>query len=64
MKIAVIGAKGVPVKQGGIERYCTELYPRIVAQGHSVDLFARSSYKTGTDAIVGAAAAAAAAVAQ
>ncbi|WP_287310286.1 hypothetical protein [Moorena sp. SIO1G6] len=36
MKIAVIGAKGVPVKQGGIERYCTELYPRIVAQGDSV----------------------------
>ncbi|NEQ81872.1 MAG: glycosyltransferase family 4 protein [Moorea sp. SIO2I5] len=48
MKIAVIGAKGVPVKQGGIERHCTELYPRIVAQGHSVDLFARSSYTKST----------------
>ncbi|NEO11132.1 MULTISPECIES: glycosyltransferase family 4 protein [unclassified Moorena] len=48
MKIAVIGAKGVPVKQGGIERYCTELYPRMVAQGHSVDLFARSSYTKST----------------
>jgi glycosyltransferase involved in cell wall biosynthesis len=44
MKIAVIGAKGLPVKQGGIERYCQEVYPRMVAQGHSVDLFARSSY--------------------
>lgn len=44
MKIAVIGAKGLPVKQGGIERYCEEVYPRMVAQGHSVDLFARSSY--------------------
>lgn len=44
MKIAVIGAKGLPPKQGGIEHYCAELYPRIVAQGHSVDLFARSSY--------------------
>ena len=44
MKIAVIGAKGIPAKQGGIERYCQELYPQLVAQGHSVDLFARPSY--------------------
>jgi glycosyltransferase involved in cell wall biosynthesis len=48
MKIAVIGAKGLPPKQGGIEHYCAELYPRIVAQGHSVDLFARSSYTRGS----------------
>lgn len=44
MKIAVIGTKGLPPKQGGIEHYCAEVYPRMVAQGHSVDLFARSSY--------------------
>lgn len=44
MKIAVIGAKGLPPKQGGIEHYCAEVYPRMVAQGQSVDLFARSSY--------------------
>jgi glycosyltransferase involved in cell wall biosynthesis len=44
MKIAVIGAKGLPAKQGGIEHYCQELYPRMVKRGHSVDLFARSSY--------------------
>ncbi|HCF29366.1 MAG TPA: glycoside hydrolase, partial [Cyanobacteria bacterium UBA11049] len=44
MKIAVIGAKGLPPKQGGIEHYCAEVYPRMVARGHSVDLFARSSY--------------------
>lgn len=43
MRIAVIGAKGLPPKQGGIEHYCAEVYPRIVAQGHSVDLYARSS---------------------
>ncbi|BAY25941.1 group 1 glycosyl transferase [Calothrix sp. NIES-2100] len=43
MKIAVIGAKGLPPKQGGIEHYCAEVYPRIVAKGHSVDLYARSS---------------------
>lgn len=44
MKIAVIGVKGLPAKQGGIEHCCEALYPRIVKQGHSVDLYARSSY--------------------
>ncbi len=44
MKIGVIGAKGLPPKQGGIEHHCAEIYPRMVAQGHSVDMFARSSY--------------------
>jgi glycosyltransferase involved in cell wall biosynthesis len=43
MRIAVIGAKGIPPKQGGIEHCCAELYPRIVAQTHTVDLFARSA---------------------
>ena len=44
MKIAVIGAKGLPARQGGIEHQCAEVYPRMVERGHSVDLFARSSY--------------------
>ncbi len=44
MEIAVIGAKGLPPKQGGIEHYCAEVYPRMVEIGHSVDLYARSSY--------------------
>jgi glycosyltransferase involved in cell wall biosynthesis len=44
MKIAVIGSKGLPANQGGIEHYCEELYPQIVAAGHTVDLYARSSY--------------------
>ena len=44
MKIAVIGAKGLPAKQGGIEHHCEELYSRIVKQGHEVHLFARCSY--------------------
>jgi len=44
VKIAVIGAKGLPAKQGGVEHYCQELYPRLVEQGHSVELFARCSY--------------------
>jgi glycosyltransferase involved in cell wall biosynthesis len=44
MKIAVIGTKGLPAKQGGVEHYCQELYPRMVERGHTVDLFARSTY--------------------
>lgn len=44
MRIAVIGVKGLPARQGGIEHYCQALYPKIVEQGHVVDLYARSSY--------------------
>jgi len=44
MKIAVIGAKGIPAKYGGIERYCQELYPQIVARGHQVDLYVQPRY--------------------
>ena len=44
MKIAVIGAKGLPAKQGGIEHHCEEIYSRMAAQGNEIDLFARSSY--------------------
>jgi glycosyltransferase involved in cell wall biosynthesis len=44
MKIAVIGSKGLPPRQGGIEHHCAEIYPRIAAEGHTVKLFARSSY--------------------
>ena len=44
MKIAVIGSKGLPPLQGGIEHHCAEIYPRMVAAGHRIDLYARSSY--------------------
>lgn len=44
MKIAVIGVRGIPAKQGGIERYCQELYSRIVARGHRVDFFVQPKY--------------------
>lgn len=44
MKIAVLGAKGIPPKQGGVEHQCAEIYPRIVKLGHTVDLYGRSSY--------------------
>ena len=44
MKIAVIGSKGLPPKQGGIEHHCAEIYARMVEQGHTVELYGRSSY--------------------
>ncbi|MEL6158195.1 MAG: glycosyltransferase family 4 protein [Cyanobacteria bacterium J06554_11] len=44
MRIAVIGSKGLPPHQGGIEHHCAEVYPRMVEAGHRVDLYARSSY--------------------
>lgn len=44
MKIAIIGSKGIPSKEGGIERYCEELLPDIADKGNSIDLYARSSY--------------------
>jgi glycosyltransferase involved in cell wall biosynthesis len=44
MRIAVIGAKGLPPRQGGIEHYCAEVLPKVVERGHSVDLFAQSAY--------------------
>jgi glycosyltransferase involved in cell wall biosynthesis len=43
-RIAVVGAKGIPPKQGGIEHHCAELYSRIAKSGYQVDLFARASY--------------------
>jgi glycosyltransferase involved in cell wall biosynthesis len=44
LKIAVIGSKGLPPRQGGIEHHCAEVYARMVAQGHEVDVYGRSSY--------------------
>ncbi len=47
LRIAVIGPKGLPPGQGGIEHHSAELYPRMVRRGHEVDLFARASYLEG-----------------
>ena len=36
MKIAVVGTRGIPDIQGGVETHCQELYPRLAAMGHDV----------------------------
>lgn len=44
MKIAVIGTRGFPGVQGGVEKHGEELYPRLAAMGLGVTVFARAPY--------------------
>jgi len=44
MKILVIGTRGIPNIQGGVETHCQELYPRLVKLGCEVILLTRSCY--------------------
>lgn len=44
MKIIVIGTRGIPNFQGGVETHCEELYPRIVMLDHQVCLVRRKCY--------------------
>jgi len=44
LKICVIGTRGIPLIQGGVETHCEELYPRIADMGHEVILMRRDCY--------------------
>ncbi|MFA6469376.1 MAG: glycosyltransferase family 4 protein [Bacteroidota bacterium] len=44
MKIFVIGTRGIPGIQGGIEKHCEELYPRLADQGHDITVITRRHY--------------------
>jgi glycosyltransferase involved in cell wall biosynthesis len=44
MKIFVIGARGFPNVQGGIESHCEELYRRLVKKGYKITALTISSY--------------------
>ncbi|MBE0427553.1 MAG: glycosyltransferase family 4 protein [Nitrospirae bacterium] len=44
MKIFVIGARGFPGVQGGIESHCEELYPRLVRKGFEVTALTIKQY--------------------
>ena len=46
MKIVVVGTRGIPDIQGGVETHCEELYPRLAAMGHDVTFVLRSCYVT------------------
>lgn len=44
MKVVVIGTRGIPNIQGGVETHCEELYPRLVEMGCDVTIMRRSCY--------------------
>ncbi len=44
MKITVVGTRGIPDVQGGVETHCQELYPRLVKLGCEVTLLTRTPY--------------------
>lgn len=44
LRIAVIGTRGFPGLQGGVEKHCEELYPRLAKLGCRVRVYARKCY--------------------
>jgi glycosyltransferase involved in cell wall biosynthesis len=46
MKIAFIGQKGIPAKQGGVEKHVQELSTRLVSAGFDVAVYSRYHYTT------------------
>lgn len=49
LKISVLGTRGIPNIQGGVETHCEELFPRIVRLGFNVHLVRRSCYVPAAD---------------
>jgi glycosyltransferase involved in cell wall biosynthesis len=47
MKIALIGQKGAPTRNGGVERYAENLAVNLVKSGHEVLLYSRKYYSGG-----------------
>ena len=44
MKVVVLGTRGIPDIQGGVETHCQELYPRLSALGCDITLITRKPY--------------------
>jgi glycosyltransferase involved in cell wall biosynthesis len=44
MRIAILGIRGIPANYGGFETFAEELAPRLVARGHDVSVYCRTSY--------------------
>lgn len=44
MRIAVLGTRGFPGTQGGVEAHCENLYPKLVKAGCEVAVFTRKPY--------------------
>lgn len=50
-KISVIGTRGFPDIQGGVEKHCESLYPLIGQAGYCVKVFRRTPYLSDSQAI-------------
>ncbi|MGD0114446.1 MAG: DUF1972 domain-containing protein [Dehalococcoidia bacterium] len=48
LKIAIIGARGIPARWGGFETVASELAPRLVTRGHEVTVYCRPRYSLPT----------------
>jgi glycosyltransferase involved in cell wall biosynthesis len=46
MKINIYGIRGFPDVQGGVEKHCEELYPRLASKDVKFSVFRRKSYLT------------------
>ena len=44
MKVAMIGQKGIPAKDGGVEKHVEEIAERLVKSGHQVTVYYRNTY--------------------
>lgn len=44
LRIAVLGLRGFPDVQGGVEKHCQELFPRLARRGLSVTVLGRRGY--------------------
>ncbi len=44
IRVAVLGTRGFPGVQGGVERHCQELYPRLTKFGVRATVYARKGY--------------------
>jgi len=44
MKVAVLGLRGFPDVQGGVETHCQNLYPRLVDTDFEINVFTRKPY--------------------
>ena len=44
IRVAVVGTRGIPDVQGGIETHCQHLFPRLAKMGFDITLYARDGY--------------------
>jgi len=44
MRVFVVGTRGFPNVQGGVEKHCEELYPRVAKLGSEITVFTRTHY--------------------